>query len=210
MRMNNLSTWISFVSLVVAVGSAIIAVATFRRSGPQVIAGASVPHEWKSIDDLDVKLKLSNRGLADVNIEKVTLAIQTFGPLIPILEFTSADTYEGPDLPFRLSNGSSQSWTYNFVQPMKRAMLNGDQRFRITFPKPYIRMLIPVGMTRVVLFGPVLVVELGTGREVMSRPSIRLTIAAARVIKAMNTATETRKLKSGSTSSGGQTDHEPR
>jgi len=169
--MSGAPAWVSYGSLAVAAAAFLTSVATYRKSGPRIVA--RVLRGWRLSEDFDITLTLNNKGLASVDVIAIKVGQQFMTSLIYMLDFTNEDAYEGPSLPYRLGDGSRQNWSYNVCEVLKRDEETREyyvMKRRLRSLKP------PFGRT-------VVVIELGTGTEILARPYFRLGKMMARAVE---------------------------
>ena len=180
--MSSAPAWVTYAALGVAALSFLNSVATYRRSGPLVKARVSIADNWQSAQDLRIRLELNNKGLSEVDVDAVMLAypipFSIMSSLIYICDLSAPDPHEGPDMPYSLRKGSSQTWIFNPYESFMQAL---PLKFKLIFRWD---LLGPINPFRFLIFfaGPRLVVRLGTGQRVVSRPSWGLFWASIRLV----------------------------
>lgn len=160
-------TWLSYASLaialaalLVATASIILALATYRRAGPDVRA-----HYWvaKNVEELPaaraplaVIITATNRGLASVDVERFILQHADSSGKHFRWRFDvnkDGELEDGPKLPMRLEAGTTRTWVYGLrkINLLKNTVTEFSQMATVLLP---VQLVIELGNGRVAKFKP--------------------------------------------------------
>jgi hypothetical protein len=185
------TTWLSFVSVGISLVALLLSVATYRRAGPRIRVLASGPKKWVPADPkLPITITVYNSGLAPVQIVSLRLAVNLAGSLdfIESVRIGPQDPEEGPEMPLTLRDGHREVWVIDAGGAVYGEFKNEFISLFDSLPG-YLgrvwRLLVGAGKALLSTFldpwwglrfsGIVVVVDLGTGVQVISRPLRMLT-----------------------------------
>jgi hypothetical protein len=174
--------WITYATGVVAVVALIVSLATYRRAGPIVRASVkifSLPSGDRPGDDLALALTVGNRGLASIDILAMHYgATSAFGVQVFVAEFTNADVYDGPALPFRLDGNAARTWILSVRETLRRAS-SASAPMKV---EPRIRLRPSVLREFAYLPSLSVAIDLGNSNEVIARLGYWKSKHAARLL----------------------------
>ncbi len=131
--------WLSYASPAVAALAFLLALATYRRAGPQVTARIQVSSgtaEDGFGSDLLITLRLANKGLAPVDIEALYIGLSAFSAAIRIGEIMNIDMVNGEQLPYRLEGTSVRTWVWSYRRSIRRMLTSGNMEPRVGYLWP--------------------------------------------------------------------------
>jgi hypothetical protein len=119
--------WLSYASSAVALLALGVAVATYRRAGPNIKAKMTLaPLSTGQIvgDDYLINLRVNNTGLAPIDLLGFYVALN-FLVNLKAVKFDNSDISSGEPLPFRIDSSSEKQWTLSVMRSLIRTKSRG-------------------------------------------------------------------------------------
>lgn len=179
--------WLSYLAPVLAIISIFVSVASYRRSGPRVKVQAIPPINWKASNStLPITVFARNSGLAPIQIVGVRAQIRFFAAtsMTPAINL-GEELVTGKATPLTLTNGHQEEWIFNLLPAFHDSFsLQGilshfgslgitrdSSRARIFFvASKYALNGLGIALRRGVIPGLYVIIDLGNGVQVQSKP----------------------------------------
>lgn len=122
--MHTAPAWLSYATAGIALLALFVASATYRRAGPRVRLGISLSTDVSSKSGQIVTFKLTNAGLAPVDVMRFRLVIDYLKAVALRSQTFEKGGMNGGDLqlPFRLQGGSEREWNYDIMEPFRQCI----------------------------------------------------------------------------------------
>jgi hypothetical protein len=106
--------WLSYTSAAIALVALAVSIATYLRAAPRVRARLRCTTAWGQAPfrDMRFELKITNSGLAPVDVAHIYCGFTSLGITRMAFELTSRSSCSGPDLPYRLESNSVRKWEF--------------------------------------------------------------------------------------------------
>lgn len=175
---------VSACALLVAGTSLVYSARSFSRAGARVRVKYSF---YSQGAEALIEVKIINSGLASVGIGAIHLAYGAMSAVSPIVRLSNESRSSGPALPCRVDGNTTEKWVFNFQEARFRQRTLLDKIDVPSSAKMWTQIIKATGVIMLLPFvglaviaakgwypGILVVVELGNGVEVFSRPQTRL------------------------------------